>query len=79
MLHTLPQPTSIAARTRRHITYRLAPFLFMLYVLNYLDRVNVSFAALQMTGDLGFSNAVFGFGTGIFSSGYFLPRFRRRC
>jgi ACS family tartrate transporter-like MFS transporter len=63
---------NLAERTRRHITRRLAPFLFLLYVLNYLDRVNISYAALQMTGDLRFSNAVFGFGAGIFFIGYFL-------
>ena len=62
----------IAARTRRHVTRRLAPFLFVLYVLNYLDRVNIGYAALQMTGDLKFSNVVFGFGSGIFFIGYFL-------
>jgi ACS family tartrate transporter-like MFS transporter len=62
----------IAVRARRHVTRRLAPFLFVLYVLNYLDRVNISYAALQMTGDLKFSNAVFGFGAGIFFIGYFL-------
>jgi MFS transporter, ACS family, tartrate transporter len=62
----------IGERTRRRITRRLAPFLFVLYVLNYLDRVNISYAALQMTGDLKFSNAVFGYGAGIFFIGYFL-------
>src|SRR5260221_13888550 len=62
----------ISDRTRRHITRRLVPFLFALYVLNYIDRVNISYAALQMTGDLGFSNAVFGFGAGIFFIGYLL-------
>ena len=62
----------IAERTRKRVTRRLAPFLFLLYVLSYLDRVNVSYAALDMTGDLGFSNAVFGFGAGIFFIGYFL-------
>jgi MFS transporter, ACS family, tartrate transporter len=62
----------IAGRTLRRITRRLVPFLFALYVLNYIDRVNISLAALQMTGDLGFSNAVFGFGAGIFFIGYFL-------
>ena len=62
----------IAERTRRHITWRLMPFLFVLYVFNYMNRVNVGFAALQMTGDLGFSNTVFGFGAGIFFIGYFL-------
>jgi MFS transporter, ACS family, tartrate transporter len=70
---TVPPPVlAIAERTRRHITRRLAPFLFILYVLNYMDRVNVSYAALDMTGDLGFSNAVFGFGAGVFFVGYFL-------
>ncbi len=63
---------SIDVRTRSRVTRRLAPFLFVLYVLNYMDRVNISYAALQMTGELGFSNAVFGFGAGIFFIGYLL-------
>ena len=62
----------VAARTRRRITRRLIPFLFVLYILNYVARVNIGSAALQMTGDLGFSNAVYGFGAGIFFIGYFL-------
>jgi ACS family tartrate transporter-like MFS transporter len=62
----------IAARTQRKITWRLMPFLFLLYVTAYLDRVNVSFAGLDMTRELGFSNAVFGFGSGIFFLGYSL-------
>ena len=70
--HALPIDESIAERTRQTVTRRLAPFLFLLYVLNYMDRVNISYASLQMTGDLGFSNAVFGFGAGIFFIGYFL-------
>src|ERR1700721_2964818 len=48
------------------------PFLFLLYLVSYLDRVNVSYAALEMTRDLGFSNKVFGFGSGIFFLGYLL-------
>jgi ACS family tartrate transporter-like MFS transporter len=66
------QADTLAERTRRRITLRLAPFLFVLYIFNYLDRVNISFASLQMTGDLHFSNSVFGFGAGIFFIGYFL-------
>ncbi len=62
----------IAARTPRRIAKRLLPFLFILYIFNYVVRVNISFAALQMTGELGFSNSVFGFGAGIFFIGYFL-------
>jgi MFS transporter, ACS family, tartrate transporter len=69
---TPAQADTLPERTRRRITRRLAPFLFVLYILNYLDRVNVSFASLQMTGELHFSNAVFGFGAGIFFIGYFL-------
>jgi ACS family tartrate transporter-like MFS transporter len=63
---------SLALRTRRHIAWRLMPFLFILYIIAFLDRVNVSYAALQMTKDLGFSDRVFGFGAGIFFVGYFL-------
>ena len=66
------QSDDLGARTRRHITRRLMPFLFVLYIFNYLNRVNVGYAALQMRGDLGFSNTVFGFGAGIFFIGYFL-------
>ena len=65
-------PEPIAERTRRRVTRRLMPFLFVLYIIAYLDRVNVSYAGLDMTKDLGFSNAVFGFGAGIFFVGYFL-------
>src|ERR671921_726611 len=62
----------LGRRTTRRIALRLLPFLFVLYIFNYAVRVNVGFAALQMTGELGFSNAVFGFGAGIFFIGYFL-------
>src|SRR3989442_2268331 len=65
-------PTPIAHRTRRRITRRLMPFLFTLYAIAYLDRVNISYAGLEMTRDLGFSDEVFGFGAGIFFVGYFL-------
>jgi ACS family tartrate transporter-like MFS transporter len=63
---------NIAQRARRRIFRRLIPFLFLLYVINYLDRVNVAYAALSMTHDLGFSDRVFGFGAGIFFAGYLL-------
>src|SRR5436189_54737 len=58
--------------TLRKVTRRLIPFLFMLYVIAWLDRVNVGFAGLQMNADLGFSSTVFGFGSGIFFLGYCL-------
>jgi ACS family tartrate transporter-like MFS transporter len=56
----------------RKITLRLIPFLFILYVVAWLDRVNVGFAALQMNSDLGFSSAAFGLGSGVFFLGYCL-------
>jgi MFS transporter, ACS family, tartrate transporter len=54
------------------IRRKLLPFLFILYVVAYLDRINVGFAALQMNRELGLSEAVFGFGAGIFFIGYFV-------
>jgi ACS family tartrate transporter-like MFS transporter len=57
-------------RTLGHVTRRLMPFLFLVYVVAYIDRNNVGFAGLQMTGELGFSDQVFGLGSGIFFAGY---------
>ncbi len=59
------QGFAIAAR-------RLLPLLFIAYIVAFLDRVNVGFAKLQMASTLGFSDAVYGFGAGIFFLGYFL-------
>ena len=56
----------------RRINRRILPFLFLLYVGAFLDRVNVGYAGLQMTRELHFSSAVFGFGSGIFFVGYVL-------
>ncbi len=64
--------SELGERTRRRVALRLMPYLFLLYVVAFLDRVNVSYAALQMTRDLGFSDRVFGLGAGIFFVGYFL-------
>ena len=52
--------------------WRLIPFMILLYLVNYIDRVNVGFAALTMNKDLGFSPSVFGLGAGIFFIGYSL-------
>src|SRR3981081_1141151 len=54
------------------VAWRLAPFLMLCFFVAFLDRVNVSFAALSMNADLGFDSAVFGFGAGIFFLGYFI-------
>ncbi len=56
----------------RKVTLRLIPFLFLLYIIAYLDRVNVGFAKLQMQQALGFSDTVYGIGAGIFFLGYFI-------
>lgn len=64
--------STLEAATLRRVTRRLIPFLFVLYIANYLDRVNVSFAALQMNRDLGFSATAYGLGAGVFFLGYCL-------
>jgi len=55
----------------RKVAWRLAPLLMLCYFVAFLDRVNVSVAALTMNADLGFDSAIFGFGAGIFFIGYF--------
>ena len=60
------------AAVYRKVERRLLPLLMACYVVAYLNRVNVGFAGLRMLGDLGFSQAVFGLGAGIFFIGYFL-------
>jgi ACS family tartrate transporter-like MFS transporter len=62
----------VARRARHRIARRLLPFLFLLYVIAFLDRMNIGAAALQMPHDLGFSDGVIGMGAGIFFLGYFL-------
>src|SRR5437867_7706530 len=54
------------------LTRRLIPFMFLLYIVSYLDRINVGFAALQLNAALNFDPAVFGLGAGIFFIGYFI-------
>ena len=70
-MDTLPAAQA-EARAYRTITWRVMPFLFVCYVLAYVDRVNVGFAKLQMQQDLGMSDSVYGLGAGIFFLGYFL-------
>jgi MFS transporter, ACS family, tartrate transporter len=61
---------SFAEHTRRHIAVRLLPFVFLLYITNYLDRTSVAYAAIGMARDLGFDDRVFGLGIGIFFISY---------
>src|SRR5215470_4874177 len=64
--------TTLEQSARRRIAVRLLPFLWLLYVIAFLDRVNVAYAALTMSQDLRFSDRVFGLGAGIFFIGYVL-------
>lgn len=62
----------VGIRARRRVAYRLLPFVFLIYIVNYIDRVNVSFANLRMSADLGFSDRVYGLGVGMFYLTYVL-------
>jgi ACS family tartrate transporter-like MFS transporter len=65
-------PKEVGQRARRRVAYRLLPFVFLIYIVNYIDRVNVSFANLRMSTDLGFSDRVYGLGVGMFYVTYVL-------
>jgi MFS transporter, ACS family, tartrate transporter len=59
------------ATVRTRVAWRLLPFLFLLYIANYLDRTNIAYAKLGMKGDLSLTDSVFGTASGIFFIGYF--------
>jgi len=63
---------SVERATIRKLYLRLLPFLFILYFICYLDRINVGFAALTMNKDLGLEAATYGMAAGAFFWGYFL-------
>lgn len=63
---------TLEAATMRRVYWRLIPLLFIGMFLNYLDRINIGFAALRMNHDLGLSPSVFGFGASVFFLGYML-------
>ena len=63
-------PANLVDTTRHKVAFRLLPFVFLLYVANYIDRANIAYAAIGMSRDLGFSDAVFGLGAGIFFISY---------
>ncbi|CCE05511.1 putative transport protein, MFS superfamily [Bradyrhizobium sp. STM 3843] len=64
--------SELETRVLRKITWRIIPFIMLLYFVAFIDRVNIGFAALTMNKDIGLSPTVFGFGAGIFFWGYFL-------
>ncbi len=63
---------SIETRTLRKIAWRLIPFLMLLYLVAFLDRINVGFAALTMNREIGLTPEMFGIGSGVFFLGYFV-------
>ena len=70
----MSEPTNaVEERAYRKVSWRLIPFLFLCYVVAYLDRVNVGFAKLQMAQALLFSDTIYGLGAGMFFIGNELP------
>ncbi len=75
-----PAPSAVPTNTSsnasdalyRKVAWRIMPILLVAYIINYVDRINVGFAKLQMLSDLKFSESVYGLGAGIFFLGYFL-------
>lgn len=65
-----PATDDFAGRIRRQVAVRLLPFVFVLYITNYLDRTCVAYAAIGMSRDLGFNDHVFGLGVGVFFLSY---------
>src|SRR6266702_4295355 len=64
------QAKTVLTAVTAKITRRLIPYLFLCYIVNYLDRFNISFAALEMKADLGLSDAAYGVGAAMFFVGY---------
>src|SRR5437588_854647 len=69
--YTIQKTTAREEYIYDKVTQRLIPFLFLCYVLAYLDRINIGFAKLQMLSDLKLSDTVYGLGAGLFFIGYF--------
>ncbi len=66
----MPVTARFADHTRHKVAMRLLPFVFVLYIVNYLDRTNIAYAMLGMSRDLGFSDHVLGLGSGVFFISY---------
>src|SRR6266550_2101963 len=63
---------AVAGRAMKKIHWRILPLVFVIYLVAFLDRANVAYAKLTMSADLGFSEAVYGFGAGVVFAGYLL-------
>lgn len=64
--------STLEQTTLRKITWRIVPYVILVYFIGFFDRINIGFAALTMNQDLGFSDTVFGLGAGLFFLGYFI-------
>jgi ACS family tartrate transporter-like MFS transporter len=64
--------SDIETRVTRKVFWRIVPFCFVLYIISYLDRANIGYAALEMNRELALTSEAFGFASGIFFIGYFL-------
>jgi ACS family tartrate transporter-like MFS transporter len=71
-MSTTMRPSTLEAATIRRVSWRLMPFLLLAYLICYIDRVNVGFAALQMNRAVGIDPKLYGLGAGIFFVGYFI-------
>lgn len=67
-----PGQAQFEKKTVRKITLRIIPFIFLLYIVNYIDRANIGYASLQMNAELGLTSQAFGLAAGLFFIGYFL-------
>jgi len=73
------RPESIEARTIRKMRIRILPFIFLVYIICFLDRINIGFAALTMNKELAITSQQFGLLAGIFFFGYLLLEFLVTC
>src|SRR5262245_64443430 len=64
--------SAVERSATRKVFWRIVPYCFVLYVISYLDRANIGYAALQMNKELALTSEAFGFAAGIFFIGYFL-------
>ena len=71
-MNSTTMPATVADRARRRVMLRIMPYMFLLYIIAFLDRVNLGYAWLAMKDDLRFGDDIYGLGAGIFFIGYFL-------
>lgn len=70
--HPAPETSVEPAAVIRKVTRNVVPFVFLLYIVNYIDRANIGYASLQMNKELGLTSQAFGLAAGLFFIGYFL-------